>query len=299
MTAERKTVLITGGSGGVGSALTRDLAKDGWRVIATARDPDAIPTATDGAGEVTPVALELTDEGSVAAAAATVRERVGEHGLDGLVNNAGVIVQGPLELVPPSELRRQFEVNVLGQLAVTQAVLPLLRAARGRIVNMGAPTGRVAVPLLGPIGASKAALHSLNDALRMELRHQGISVSLVVPGALETEIFAKAAAAAQAAGPSSADAERIYAHVVQAAAEKLADMKASPVEATVAAIRTALTERRPKARYTVGSDARQIELVRMLPRGFRDRALMATSGVTREAFEEPSTRAESGLTAAA
>jgi hypothetical protein len=105
-------------------------------------------------------------------------------------------------------------------------------------------------------------------------------VSLVVPGALETEIFAKAAAAAQAAGPSSPEAERLYAPVVQAAAEKLADMKASPVDATVETIRTALVARRPKARYTVGSDARQLELLRRLPRRVRDRALMAAVGMT-------------------
>jgi NAD(P)-dependent dehydrogenase (short-subunit alcohol dehydrogenase family) len=272
-----QTVLITGGSGGVGSALAKRLAGDGWQVLATARDPHAIE---HGAG-IVPVALDLTDERSIAAAAATVREHTGDHGLDGLVNNAGVIVQGPLEQVPAAELRRQFDVNVLGPMAITQAVLPLLRVARGRIVNVGAPTGRVAIPLMGPIGASKAALHSLNDALRMELRHQGIAVSLVVPGALETEIFAKAAAAAQAAGPASADAARIYAPVVEAAAQRLADMKPKPVTATVEAIRSALTARRPKARYTVGADARQLELVRRLPTGLRDRAVMAAVGVSR------------------
>jgi NAD(P)-dependent dehydrogenase (short-subunit alcohol dehydrogenase family) len=296
---ERKTVLITGGSGGVGGALTKELANDGWQVFATARNPDAIPQATEGDGEVLPLAVELTDARSVATAAATVRERTGERGLDGLVNNAGVIVQGPLELVPAAELRRQFEVNVLGQMAVTQAVLPQLRAARGRIVNLGAPTGRVAIPLMGPIGASKAALHLLNDALRMELRHQGIGVSLVVPGALETEIFAKASAAAEAAGPASPEAERLYAPLVRAAAERQAEMKASPVDATVKAIRRALTARRPKARYTAGSDARQVELVRRLPTGLRDRALMAATGVSREAFEGETAEGQRGLTAGA
>jgi NAD(P)-dependent dehydrogenase (short-subunit alcohol dehydrogenase family) len=284
--SERKTVLITGASGGVGGALTRELAAEGWRVFATARDPKAIDTRASGPGEVVPVALELTDEDSVASAAATVRERVGERGLDALVNNAGVIVQGPVELVPADELRREFEVNVLGQIAITQAVLPLLRRARGRIINIGAPTGRLAMPLMGPIGASKAALHSLNDSLRMELRHQGIAVSLVVPGALETEIFAKAAAAAQAAGPSSAEAERLYAPVVAASAEKLAEMKPSPVDGAVKAIRAALTDRRPKPRYTAGSDARQLELLRRLPTGLRDRVLMGAVGVSREAFED-------------
>jgi NAD(P)-dependent dehydrogenase (short-subunit alcohol dehydrogenase family) len=293
--AERKTVLITGGSGGVGSALARQLASDGWQVFATARDPKTIERTKKGAGEVVPIALELTDDASVAAAATAVREHTGERGLDGLVNNAGVIVQGPLELVPSSELRRQFEINVLGQMALTQAVLPQLRAARGRIVNVGAPTGRLAIPLMGPIGASKAALHSINDALRMELRHQGIVVSLVVPGALETEIFAKAAAAADVAGPASDEAARQYAAVLEAAAAKMAEMKASPVDATVKAIRTALTERKPKARYTAGSDARQLELLRRLPTGLRDRALMSAVGMSREAFQERSPKPQGDL----
>ncbi|MEA2307519.1 MAG: hypothetical protein QOH43_4799 [Solirubrobacteraceae bacterium] len=297
--AETRTVLITGGSGGVGSALAAALAHDGWRVFATARDPNRIARTKRGDGEVIPIALELTDHDSIDSAAATVRERSGERGLDGLVNNAGVIVQGPLELVPASELRRQFEINVLGQIAVTQAVLPELRVARGRIVNLGAPTGRVAIPLMGPIGASKAALHLLNDALRMELRHQGIAVSLVVPGALETEIFAKASAAATAAGPASPAAERLYAPLVRTSAERLKEMKPSPVDATVKAIRRALTERRPKARYTAGSDARQVELVRRLPTGLRDRALMAATGVSREAFAEQAAEHEGGLTAGA
>ena len=177
-------------------------------------------------------------------------------------------------------------------------MLPALRKAHGRVVNVGGPTGRLAMPLMGPIGASKAALHSLNDSLRMELRHQGVAVSLVVPGALETEIFAKAASAAQAAGPSSAEAERLYAPAVAASAERLAEMKAKPVDATVKAIRTALTERRPKARYTAGSDARQLEILRHLPTGLRDRVLMGAMGVGREAFEprppEPSAELAAG-----
>jgi NAD(P)-dependent dehydrogenase (short-subunit alcohol dehydrogenase family) len=272
--AQTRTVLITGGSGGVGSALAAALANDGWRVFATARDPRRIERTSSGVGEVIPIALELTDDDSVAAVAAAVRERA-----------------------PASELRRQFEINVLGQIAVTQAVLPQLRAARGRIVNLGAPTGRVGMPLMGPIGASKAALHLLNDALRMELRHQGIAVSLVVPGALETDIFTKASAAAAAAGPASQEAERLYAPLVRISAERLERMHASPVDATVKAIRRALTERRPKARYTAGSDARQVELVRRLPTGLRDRALMAAMGVNREAFEQKTAAPQGDVTA--
>src|ERR1700754_2976835 len=161
--ASKRNVLITGASGGVGTALTRALAEAGWRVFATARSP-----VEANRRDVVPVQLDITDEESVRRAAAFVAEHVGEEGLAGLVNNAGVIVQGPLELVPMHALRRQFEVNVIGQVAVTQAFLPLLRSAGGTIVNVGAVTGLVTVPMLGPISASKTALESITDALRME-----------------------------------------------------------------------------------------------------------------------------------
>lgn len=274
-----RSVVITGASGGIGSALAERLVADGWRVLGTARDPHSIT-----AEGVVPIALELTDDDSISRAGATIREHLGDRGLDALVNNAGVIVQGPLELVPAAELRRQFATSVLGPIALTQALLPHLRAARGRIVNVGAPTGRVAVPLYGPIGASKAAVHSLNDALRMELRHQGVAVSLVVPGALETEIFAKAAAAAEAVGPASTEAARLYRDAVAAAAERAAKTKASPVAATVSAIRGALTTRRPKPLYVVDRDARQLELLRRLPTSLRDRVLLSAVGIRADAF---------------
>jgi NAD(P)-dependent dehydrogenase (short-subunit alcohol dehydrogenase family) len=279
-----KSVVITGASGGLGGALSRELSESGWRVFGTARDPGTVPRA-EGPGEVVPIELELTSSESVESAAAAVMESTGDRGLDGLVNNAGLIVQGPLEVVPMDELRHEFEVNVLGQMAITQALLPELRSARGRLVNVGAPTGRTAAPLLGPIGASKAAFHSLTDVLRMELRHQGIDVSLVVPGALDTEIFAKAATAAEKAGPSSPEAERVYAGAVAAASEAMAEMKVSAVDETVKAIRAALTERRPKRRYTVGSDARQFELLAHLPAGIRERLIMRTLGIGPQAFE--------------
>jgi NAD(P)-dependent dehydrogenase (short-subunit alcohol dehydrogenase family) len=287
MADRKKTVLVTGASGGVGGALAKRLAGEGWRVFATARDAQNVPRVSGVPGEIVPIALELCDDESIAGAGGELRAHLGGGGLDGLVNNAGVIVQGPLEWVPPRELKRQFDVNVLGQIGVTQAVLPLLRAARGRVVNVGAPTGEVAIPLLGPIGASKAALHSLNDALRMELKHQGVAVSLIIPGQLETEIFAKAAVAAEATGPASDEAARVYAAVIERAARKTAEMKGSPVQKTVAAIQSALTDRRPRARYVAGADARQVGILRLMPRGLRERVLMSTMGVDRQAFEEP------------
>jgi NAD(P)-dependent dehydrogenase (short-subunit alcohol dehydrogenase family) len=268
-----KNVLITGAGGGVGTALSRALTDAGWRVFAGVRSRDG------------DLPLDVTDGDSIARAAALVEERTGGDGLAGLVNNAGIIVDGPLELVPPRAFRRQFEVNVFGALAVTQAFLPLLRRGRGTIVNVGAATGRVTVPMAGSISASKTALESLTDALRMELKHQGVAVTIVEPGAMRTEIFAKAAARAAAEGWAGSEAtQRLYAGALEAAAQALAGVEPAPVDGLVDVIVKALSSRSPEPRYVVGRDAKQIMLLRRLPRALRDRALMRAVGLRREVF---------------
>jgi NAD(P)-dependent dehydrogenase (short-subunit alcohol dehydrogenase family) len=253
-------------------------------VFATARSRQSVVSR---GGDVVPVQLDITDEDSVRRAAELVAERLGDEGLAGLVNNAGVIVQGPLELVPVHALRRQFEVNVIGQIAVTQAFLPLLRQGRGTIVNIGAATGRVTVPMAGPISASKTALESLTDALRMELKHQGVAVTIVEPGAMETAIFDKAAASGAADGLAGSEAtQRLYARAVAATAEAMAGMKAAPVDGLVKTVVKALSSGHPDRRYVVGRDAGQLVMLRRLPQGLRDRLLMSTVGLKREAFLE-------------
>lgn len=150
---------------------------------------------------LTPLRLDVTDLDSIVTAVRTVSEAVGEAGLAGLVNNAGIAVPGPIETVPLDLVRRQFEVNVVGQIAVIQAFLPLLRKGRGRIVNMSSIAGVAAVPFLGIYGASKFALEAMTDALRLELRAWGISVSLVEPGAIATRIWNKSACLADRSAP--------------------------------------------------------------------------------------------------
>jgi NAD(P)-dependent dehydrogenase (short-subunit alcohol dehydrogenase family) len=271
-----KNVLITGASGGVGVALTRALSDAGWRVLPAMRSPrrDAIQ-------------LDVTDDVSIARAAAAVEERTGDEGLAGLVNNAGIIVDGPLELVPIHALRRQFEVNVIGAMAVTQAFLPLLRRGGGTIVNVGAATGRVTVPMAGSISASKTALESLTDALRMELKHQGVGVTIVEPGAMQTTIFDKAAASAEADGyAGSVATQRLYAGAIRASREALAGMKAAPVDGLVRVIVKALESGSPQPRYVVGRDAGQLVMLRRFPPRLRDRLLMRGVGLRREAFSE-------------
>ena len=185
--AQSKSVVITGATGGVGVRIVDRFLRDGWRVFAAARRPGAI--GRDGV--VGQVDLESSD--SVAAAAETIIAQLGSHGLDALINCAGVLVASPVELIPDDELRRAFEVNVIGPISLTRRLLPSLRAARGRIVNIGAISAQTTPPFLGAAGATKCALASFNDALRRECAKFGVEVVLIEPGALKTDIFVTAA----------------------------------------------------------------------------------------------------------
>lgn len=284
----KQNILITGASGGLGTALVHRLDDLNYRVFAGVRREEDGQALARSADDVVPVILDITDEASISAAAETVEQAVGSGGLHGLINNAGIIVQGPLELVSVASLRQQFEVNVVGQVAVTQAFLPALRIARGCVVNIGGAAGSVALPFLGPFSASKAALESLTDALRMELTPFDIDVTLIEPSALQTEIFDKAARRTQedrdAAPP---DVRALYTPAVAAANEALADQQATPVDVAVNEVVSALTDRTPETRYRVGHDARLLVLLRYLPNRWRDRLLMRTMGLTDEVFQQP------------
>ncbi len=212
-----------------------------------------------------------------------VTEAVGNAGLAGLVNNAGIVVPGPLELVPIDDVRRQLEVNVVGQLAVTQAFLPLLRKARGRVVNMSSISGGLSVPYLGPYSASKFALEAISDSLRLELRNFGIRVSAVEPGAIATPIWQKSLASAeQLATDLDPSALSLY-EADLAAVRKLVDHSiqiAAPVGRVVKAVVHALTARRPKAHYYLGWNVRFcFKGMKMLPDRLRDRLLRKLVGL--------------------
>jgi NAD(P)-dependent dehydrogenase (short-subunit alcohol dehydrogenase family) len=280
-----KTALVAGAAGGVGGATCRALARRGWRVFAGVRSEAAAKRLDEVGDRIVPVFFDITDEASIADATERVERELGASGLDGLVNAVGIVVRGPLELVPLGALRRQFEVNVFGQVAVIQAFVPALRRGRGRIVNVGAASGRVTIPFLGAISASKTALESVTDALRMELKHFGIAVSLVDPSHLSTGIFAKADAAAERDGHAGAPAVlELYGPALAATGDAIARQKRIPVDQAVKAIVKALTERRPRPRYLVGRDAHLLELVRHLPDGVRDRMLMSSMGMRGNLF---------------
>jgi NAD(P)-dependent dehydrogenase (short-subunit alcohol dehydrogenase family) len=259
-----RAVLVTGASSGIGEACARRLVRAGWRVYAGVRTRGAAPEGT------TEVLLEVTDTASIEAAAGEIDE------LHGLVNNAGIAIAVPLELLPLDQLRRQLEVNVVGQLAVTRAFLPTLRETRGRIVNVSSISGRSALPFLGAYAASKFALEAISDSLRVELAPFGIRVSVVEPGTIATPIWGKGAALADeilAASPQEqAELYRARAAAFRRTAAERARRGAS-ADAVARAVEHALTARRPRARYLVGRDAKTRARLQRLPTRMRDRLL--------------------------
>jgi NAD(P)-dependent dehydrogenase (short-subunit alcohol dehydrogenase family) len=251
----RPTVVITGASTGIGAASATELARRGFSVFAGVRKESDGARLKAQSPHIVPLLLDVTDAGQIAAAAQTVDRSVGDAGLTGLVNNAGIVVAGPLEVLPLDQLRLQLEVNVVGQIAVTQAFLPLLRAARGRIVNMSSLNGRIASPYLAPYAASKHALEAVNDAMRLELRAWGIRVCVIEPGATTTPIWDKSIAAADALAGKINDGTiglyKVDLDAMRQATRKLAHA-ALPVDSVVRCVVHALTARRPNARYPVG-----------------------------------------------
>ncbi len=248
-------MLITGTSSGIGAACAKRLAASGWHVYAGVRTPGDAPPGT------VEVLLDVTDPDSVGA--------LRFDRLSGLVDNAGVAIAAPLEDLPVAELRRQLEVNVVGQLAVAQAVLPALRAARGRVVIVGSIAGRSALPFLGAYAISKFALEAMADSLRLELAPDGIEVSLVEPGSIATPIWTKPQPLAD--GVSERYRKRIEAFRAIAAARA---SNAAPADLVAKAVEHALTASRPRTRYLVGKDARIRAAIERLPDRLRDRVLM-------------------------
>ncbi len=274
------TVLITGASTGIGRATTLRLATSGWTVLAGVRKiEDGEALAADGGERVVPIVLDVTDPAQVAGAV----ERVNEHGgrLDALVNNAGIGYGGPLELIPIGDLRHQLEVNVLGPVALTQALLPALRRARGRVVLVSSIGGRVAMAFTAPYAASKHALEAIGDALRVELRSSHVQVALIEPGAVATPIWDKSRAQGDGLSvPPELLAQ--YGHVPGAMDKVLHDTerRGVPPEQVASAIEHALTARRMKARYVIGRDARAMLIAkRLLPDHVFDRVARRALGV--------------------
>jgi NAD(P)-dependent dehydrogenase (short-subunit alcohol dehydrogenase family) len=257
-----RTALVTGASSGIGQACAVQLVSSGWRVLAGVRRPGEAPDGTEE------VLLDVTAADQIRAAADLVDQ------LDGLVNNAGIAISAPLEFVSPEELRHQLEVNLVGQVAVTQAFLPALRRAKGRIVFMGSIAGRSALPFLSPYAASKHALEAVADSLRLELRPFGIHVSIVEPGSIKTPIWARSAQRAdELIAASDGELGDLYGERV-AAFRKIALARGAagaPAEKVAKVVLEALTAERPHTRYLIGRDARLRAEFERLPDRLRDR----------------------------
>lgn len=272
-----RAVVVTGASSGIGRLCALRLDAAGWRVFAgvrSAMDGDALRAAASE--RLVPVQVDVTDADSVQQLASVVTEAVGTNGLQGLVNNAGVATGGVLEAVDLGEFRRVLEVNVTGQLAVTQRLIPLLRAGRGRIVMMSSIAGRSATPIMGPYAASKHALEALTDTLRLELHPWGIHVSAIEPGIIATPIWAKALVTAETTvGRYSTDIRRQYGPLIDAMLAGLSKIGGAPADLVSDAVMHALQAPRPKTRYVVGSDARMRVWIERLPDRLRDRVLLS------------------------
>ncbi|MGO9308377.1 MAG: SDR family oxidoreductase [Spirochaetia bacterium] len=256
---QNRSVLVTGASSGIGRECAVLLASRGFQVFAGVRkSEDAAALVSAAGGAVTPVMIDVTVPSSIEAALRSVRAALPEDGSFALVNNAGMTVAGPLEVLPIDSLRQQFEVNVIGQVAVTQAFLPLLRARAGRIVIMGSVLGRISPPLVAPYAAAKFALEAITDSLSLELRPWGIRVTLLEPGNIATPIWEKSVSRVRDALDSlDADRRTLYADS-RSDLERLAKRFSRggiPSERVARTVVKALTARSPRSRYRVGFDS--------------------------------------------
>jgi NAD(P)-dependent dehydrogenase (short-subunit alcohol dehydrogenase family) len=254
-----RSVLITGASTGIGRACATRLDAAGWRVFAAVRrEEDAETLDRSGSARMTPLLLDVTDARQISDAADLVAAKVRDRGLDGLVNNAGIAVPSPLETLPIDDFRRQLEVNLTGQVAVTQALLSSIREATGRIVFITSIGGRIAFPFTGAYHAAKFGLEAVGDVFRQELRPWGISVSIVEPGSIDTPIWDRGEREADRIGAGAPEGEALYGQALERYRKVLrrTSERGIPPDRAAAAVEHALGAARPRTRYLVGLDAR-------------------------------------------
>jgi NAD(P)-dependent dehydrogenase (short-subunit alcohol dehydrogenase family) len=277
MNCHRKHTLVTGSSSGIGRATALRLAAAGQHVYAGVRNPaDGEQLARSAkAGELTPVILDVTEADQIAATADVITRHATAAGLDGLVNNAGFGLACPAELVQLDAFRRQLEVNLTGQLAVTQACLPLLRLARGRIVMVSTIGVRFAPPFAGPLDATKAALAALADALRQELAPWQVPVVLIEPASINSgaaDKVSRDAAAAMAAADPRGRALYDETFTKMLAVMQRREGTGSPPDVAAVTITRALAARRPRAVYLTGKNSRRLAILSTLPTPVLDAA---------------------------
>jgi NAD(P)-dependent dehydrogenase (short-subunit alcohol dehydrogenase family) len=263
--------LVTGASTGIGKATALTLDAKGYRVFAGVRkEEDRRALSEEASDALTPLILDVTDTEAIADAVARVGEETGGR-LSGLVNNAGLSLNGPLELIPVSEIRKMFEVNVVGLLAVTRSLIPLLRKAQGRLINISSGHGLLAIPDKSVYAASKFAVQAISDSLRLELRPFGVSVSNLVVGKVDTAVLAKILEERErlvkAADPAVLE---LYSPLFEFFDREVKNLPGIPPEVVATVVAEALTAKKPKAEYLVGPGARKMWNLSRLPRGLRE-----------------------------
>jgi len=281
-----RAVVVTGASTGIGRACALTLDSKGFRVFAGVRNEKAgheLRRAATSA-QLMPVHLDVTDPASITAATDQVAAEVGDAGLTGLVNNAGTTLPCPIEFLPLSGFRHQLEVNLTGPLAVTQSLLPLLRSAQGRVVNVTSLGGRFGTPLMAPYAAAKHGLEGLSDVMRLEFGRLGVQVSIIEPGYVSTAMRKKLERdTAETIRSLPEEAQARYARPLATLAATISNHAAngSPPEVVANAVHHALTSRRPRTRYPVGKGANKLLAIRQVltDRGF-DRLILRMTGMT-------------------
>jgi NAD(P)-dependent dehydrogenase (short-subunit alcohol dehydrogenase family) len=276
------SALVTGASTGIGRATALRLDAAGWRVFAgVRREEDAEGLREAGSERLAPLILDVTDAAAIEAAAQTIGAETGAAGLDGLVNNAGIGVPGPLETIPMEDIRRQVDVNLFGHVAVTKEMLPLLRRAPGRVVFISSIGGRIAFPMNGPYHLAKFGIEAAGDVFRQELRPWGIRVAIVEPGSIATPIWERSDREIDRLLERTPATEALYGKQVAAMRRVTESLSARGIapEKVARAIEHALTARRPRTRYLVGVDAKfQVRARRLIPTRVFDRIVARAAG---------------------
>jgi NAD(P)-dependent dehydrogenase (short-subunit alcohol dehydrogenase family) len=267
----KKAIVITGTSTGIGKACALHLDKMGFKIYAGVRKQvDGDNLKKEASERLTPIILDVTSEESIAAVSGLIEKETGGE-LFGLINNAGIGRGGALEVTPLAEVRKLMEVNVIGLMAVTQAFIPMLRKGKGRIINIGSTSSLLAFPGASAYSASKFAVRAISDSLRVELKPFGMSVILVAPGAVESEIWDKGKAyKAKLRKTVKAEIAQLYAPLIKFGDKLNEKIKKIPASEVAKQVAHALISRKPKPYYLVGNDAKGAAKVAKFPRGLLD-----------------------------
>lgn len=255
----QKTVLITGTSSGIGLACVHALIQEKYRVFATVRKKQDAESLKAKYGDLIDILLlDITDSTLIESLAQELSSKISDHGLDALINNAGLAIPGTIEMLPIESLRQQIEINLIGQVALTQKLIPLLRQTKGKIINISSLSGRITFPFMGAYCASKYGLEAVSDALRIELKSWEIKVILIQPGRIKTKIFDKAINDLEnLKNNASPQMLSLYQDALKGAEHTTTAANGNGIdpEAVAQVITKVLKSNNPKPRYLVGKDA--------------------------------------------